>query len=356
MRVPSFRYLAPATVAEAARILREEGPGAKLLAGGTDLVPNMKRRQQVPSTLVALRKVDGLRGVAGGGAQELRLGAGVTLAALAREPRLGAPLRALAVAAGKVATAQIRNQATIGGNLCLDTRCNYYNQNYEWRQAIDFCKKAPAPGGTAQLVVQPQGTCWVAPSSPRCWAVSSSDTAPALIALGAEVTLVSAEGERRLPLQALYQDDGMDYLARRPDELLTEVLVPAHAPGWRSTYWKLRRRGSFDFPVLGVAAALRLEGGVVAEARLCLGAVASHPVSVPTDELVGQPLTDEVIAAFVARAAKPARPLDNTDYHLSWRKRMATAYLTGALRELRGDPPEALGLLARTAARLPVLA
>jgi 4-hydroxybenzoyl-CoA reductase subunit beta len=353
MRSPGAAYRAPTTAEEVARILHAEGPGARVLAGGTDLVPNMKRRQQLPTTLVALRRVDELRRVhsEGGG---LTLGAGLTLSSVVAEGGLGPARNALFVAAGKVATPQIRNAATLGGNLCLDTRCNYYNQNYEWRQAIDYCKKAPSPSGLAQTEVT-VGTCWVAPSSPRCWAVCSSDTAPALIALGAEISLVSVEGERRIPLHELYRDDGMAYLTKRPDELLTAVHLPALKDGWRSTYWKLRRRGSFDFPVLGVAGALRLEGGVVTAARLCLGAVASYPVSIPTDDLVGTDLSDEVIQAFAAQASRPAKPLDNTDYNLSWRKRMCTAYIVGALRELRGDPPESLGLLARTAARLPVL-
>jgi len=354
MRIPSFRYVAPGSVDEAVRILRDEGPSASLLAGGTDVLPNMKRRQHLPKTLVALRRVAGLKEVAANG--ELTLGAGLTLSDVAGHDALGPGHAALRIAAAKVATPQIRNMGTLGGNLCLDTRCNYYDQSYEWRQAIDFCKKAPAPGGVALTEVQPEGVCWVAPSSPRCWAVSSTDTAPALMALGAEVSLRSADGERRIPLADLYHDDGMAFLTKAPDELLTRVHVPALA-GWKSTYWKLRRRGSFDFPVLSVGAAVKLgpSGGVEA-ARVVLGAVTSRPLVVPTDALVGGELTDEAIAAFADAAAKPARPLDNTDFHLSWRKRVIREYVIGALRELRGDDPEQLGLLARSAARILPLA
>src|SRR5262249_54002220 len=155
----------------------------------------------------------------------------------------------------------LRNMGTIGGNLCLDTRCNYYDQNYEWRKAIDFCMKKDGE------------TCWVATSSPKCLAVSSTDTAPALIALGASVTLLSASGTRTVPVEALYSNDGIHYLTRRPDEILTSVRVPRLA-GWRSTYWKLRRRGSFDFPVLSVAAAARFaKDGTIEDARIVLGAV-----------------------------------------------------------------------------------
>ena len=134
---------------------------------------------------------------------------------------------------------------TLGGNLCLDTRCNYYDQNYEWRKAINFCMKKDGK------------TCWVATSSPKCLAVSSTDTAPALLALDATVTLVSAEKTRKIALADLYRNDGIHYLTRQPTEILTAIDVP-RLEGWRSTYWKLRRRGSFDFPVLSVAAALKL--------------------------------------------------------------------------------------------------
>jgi 4-hydroxybenzoyl-CoA reductase subunit beta len=322
MRCPPFGYRAPATIAEAAAILASEGPGSRVLAGGTDLVPNMKRRHQNPSVLVALRRVAGIREVAADGAG-LRLGAGLTLAQLAADPRV-APWRALACAADSVASPHIRNAGTLGGNLCLDTRCNYYDQNHEWRRSIDFCMKAAGE------------ICWVAPQSPRCWAVSSTDTAPALIALGARVRLVSSGGTRELPVEELYRDDGIDYLTRRPDEILTEVAL-ADATGWRSTYWKLRRRGSIDFPALSVAVAIRRDaGGTVTGARIVFGAVGSLPVvSDAAAGLVGQRLTDEVIDDCAARAAKAdAKPLDNTDFTIGWRKKVARAYVAGALREL----------------------
>ena len=216
---------------------------------------------------------------------------------------------------------------TIGGNLCLDTRCNYYDQSYEWRKAIDFCMKKDG------------ATCWVATGSPTCLAVSSTDTAPALFALGAHVTLVSAGGTRDVAVADLYRNDGIHYLTRRPDEILTAVHVPA-LEGWRSVYWKLRRRGSFDFPVLSVAAALKLGAdGTVEAARIVLGAVASRPIDAAAGAaaLVGQPLTDEVIAHAADSAAKPAKPMDNTDFDLTWRKRVAKDVVTYALRELRGD-------------------
>jgi 4-hydroxybenzoyl-CoA reductase subunit beta len=213
---------------------------------------------------------------------------------------------------------------TLGGNLCLDTRCNYYNQSYEWRKAIDFCLKKDGD------------ICWVATASKRCVAVSSTDTAPALIALNAAVTLVSVSGSRSVSVENLYKNDGIEYLSRRPDEILSEVRVPA---GWKSTYWKLRRRGSFDFPILGVAAALKFEKEIITDARIALGAVASRPFLVEKagEFLKGKKLTDEVIAQAAQLVANRAKPMDNTDMDLYWRKEVADDFTEYALREVRGD-------------------
>jgi 4-hydroxybenzoyl-CoA reductase subunit beta len=332
MRLPYFRYHAPCSVAEAARILAGEGPEAMLLAGGTDLLPNMKRRQQEPRTIVALRQVQELRRIDNG--QGLRLGAGLTLSTLVRNRTLAQQYTGLWQAAAQVATPHLRSMGTLGGNLCLDTRCNYYDQNYEWRQAIDFCMKKSGE------------TCWVATSSPRCLAVSSTDTAPALMSLGARVRLVSASGERVLEVEQLYENDGIHYLKRRPDEILTDVqLEPAQ--GWRSSYWKLRRRGSFDFPVLSAAVAARLSpDGTVETARIVLGAVASRPLPCPAASsfLTGKKLTDGVVAEAAAQAARLAKPMDNTDFTLHWRKRVTQEFVTYALRELRGDEMQATRL------------
>lgn len=319
MRLPWFEFRAPRTVAEAAKILAGEGPQAMLIAGGTDLVPNMKRRHQSPKTLVSLRGVAELRKANG------TLGAGLTLTDLVESSRVKEKYRGLWQAAAQVATPHLRNMGTLGGNLCLDTRCTYYNQSHEWRQAIDFCLKKDGE------------TCWVATASKRCVAVSSTDTAPALIALGAKVKLESAQGGREVALADLYRNDGIDYLTRRADEVLTEVAIP---DGWASSYWKLRRRGSFDFPVLGVAVALRLSGdGTVEEARVALGAAASRPFLVDKagEFLKGKRLSDGVIAEASTIIASRAKPMDNTDLDLYWRKDVAGSFAGYALREARGD-------------------
>jgi 4-hydroxybenzoyl-CoA reductase subunit beta len=217
--------------------------------------------------------------------------------------------------------------ATLGGNLCLDTRCNYYDQNYEWRKSIGFCLKKDGD------------ICWVAPGSAKCMAVSSTDTAPVLMALGARVRLVSRAGEREVALTELYQNDGIHYSKRQPNELLTEVLLDS-LDGWKSTYWKLRRRGSFDFPVLSVAAAVRLSSkGIVREARMVVGSVACRPLlaAEASRSLLGGPLDQESIAQAATLAARMAKPLDNTDFNMTWRKRVTAEFVAYALRELRGD-------------------
>src|SRR5438105_9572986 len=268
IRLPPFTYLAPTTLGDAARLMAEHGCDAMLVAGGTDLYPNMKRRQFEPKVLVGLRGIRELRGVGGSTAGGFTVGAGTTLSAVAAHRDIVRDYPALAAAAGLVSSPQLRNMGTIGGNVCVDTRCNYYNQTYEWRKAVGFCTKKDG------------AICLVAPGSPRCWAVSSSDTAPVLWSLGARVRLHSPTGERTIPVEALFRDDGIEYLAKRPDEILTEILLPP-ADGWRSAYLKLRRRGSFDFPVLGVAVAVRMEGDVVRDARIVVGAAASQPRPAP---------------------------------------------------------------------------
>lgn len=326
MRLPLFEFRTPRTIAEAARILDGEGKNAMALAGGTDLLPNMKRRQQVPRTLMSLRQVEGLREIQLDDSG-LKLGACLTLTDIAEDARFRNGYSALWQAAAQVATPHIRNVATLGGNICLDTRCNYYDQSYEWRKAINFCMKKD---GTR---------CWVALSSPKCVAVSSTDTAPALIALGARVNLVSHSGEREVFLSELFNNDGMNYLTRRPDEILTEVVVDS-AHNWKSTYWKLRRRGAFDFPVLSVAAAAKFaKDGTVEEARIVIGSVAPRPLLAidAANFLAGHRLSAETIEQAATFAAGIARPLDNTDFDMTWRKKVAAEFVTYALRELRGD-------------------
>src|SRR5215831_6469109 len=329
LRLPKFRYLQPKSLNDAVRMMADGGPDAMFVAGGTDLYPNMKRRQQTPKVVIGLAQIKDLRTMKGQPKEGMVLGASLTLADVTADSRIQRAYPAVAKAAELISTPLLRNMGSIGGNLLLDTRCNYYDQNYEWRKAIHFCMKKDGD------------ICWVAPSSPRCWAVQSSDCAPVIVAIGAKVKLVSSAGERMIEAADLYLDDGIQHLNKKPDELLTEIHLPP-TNGWRATYWKLRRRGSFDFPVLGVAAWLhQAADGTVEDAKIVLGGVGSHPIesTASQDLIIGKKLTEDVVRQAAEAAYRPAKPLDNTDFAMLWRKEMARHYVGGALRELGGLPP-----------------
>ena len=330
MRLPPFRYLAPKTAQEAAKMLADHAADEAMpVAGGTDLYPNMKRRQFTPKVLVGLASIENTRAVSGSADKGITIGGMMTLTRVEHNELLQAHYPAIATAAELVSSPILRNMGTIGGNLCVDTRCNYYNQTYEWRKSINFCMKKDGE------------ICWVAPSSPRCWAVSSSDTAPVFIALDAECTLVGVDGERRVPVKSLYELDGINFLKKKREEILTEIHVPK-VNGMRATYLKLRRRGSIDFPILGVAAALETrKDGTVEKARIVLTAVESAPVEADKAEtlLIGKKLTEDLIEEAASVAYRPAKPLDNTDLTNAYRKKMARVYVARALRELKGPGP-----------------
>jgi 4-hydroxybenzoyl-CoA reductase subunit beta len=270
--------------------------------------------------------------VTGDARRGFRLGALVTLAEAVEHPELTSAQPGYVEAAGLVSSPPLRNVGTIGGNLCVDTRCNYYDMTFEWRESIGFCMKKDGD------------ICLVAPGSPRCWAISSSDTAPVAVALGATVTLVGPDGERELPAASLYRDDGIDYLAKRPFEVLTSLRLPP-TDGLRSAYAKLRRRGSIDFPLAGVAVALKSEGGVVEWARIVMSGVGSHPVEAPAaaDFLAGKRLGAEVAVAAAELAARPAKPLDNADLSHFWRKRMVRVLVEQALERAAAQDQGVLG-------------
>ncbi|HEY6059691.1 MAG TPA: FAD binding domain-containing protein, partial [Gemmatimonadales bacterium] len=221
LRLPSFTYRQPKTLRDALAMKADAGPEGMYVAGGTDLYPNMKRRQQEPRTVISLMGVPelGADGRIGGSADGMTIGSCITLTQLSAHPTIRQSAPAVGVAAELVSTPLLRNMGTLGGNLCLDTRCNYYDQSYEWRKAIDFCMKKDG------------AICWVAPSSPRCWAVTSSDVAPVMVAIGAEYVLVGPGGERVVPAARFYNNDGINYLTKQPDEILSAVRVPA-ANGW----------------------------------------------------------------------------------------------------------------------------
>ncbi len=332
MRLPKFEYRTPRTIAEAVKIIGDTGPEAQFVAGGTDLYPNMKRRQQTPRTVVSVMRLSELNRVTGAGGQGLVIGASVTLTDICENEIIKRDYPVIAGAARTISTPILRNMGTIGGNLLLDTRCNYYDQNYEWRKGINFCLKKDGD------------VCWVAPGSSKCWAVQSSDLVPVMVAIGAKFRLASTLGERMIDAAGFYNDDGIDYLKKRPDELLVDILLPP-TNGWRASYQKLRRRGAFDFPVLGVAACIHYRTPTrrssdriseVTDAKIVLGAIAPSPIQVTeaAQELIGQPFDDDHIQAAAEACYNKARPLDNTDFVMNWRKQMTRQYTLRALREL----------------------
>jgi 4-hydroxybenzoyl-CoA reductase subunit beta len=339
LRLPPFTYRPARSLADAASRLAGEGAAegrARLVAGGTDLWPNMKRRHQKADTVIGLSTVPELREITADG--ELRVGATATLTEVERHPAVRERWPALARAVRSISSPPLRNMGTLGGNVCVDTRCTYYNQTEEWRRSIDYCMKEEGE------------ICWVAPSSPRCWAHSASDSAPMLIALRARVRLVSEEGERTIPLEDLYRNDGIDYLAKRPEEIVAELFVPQESDveHCRSAFWKLRRRGSIDFAVLSVGATIWLDGdgsdAEITDARIFLGAVASYPAAAKksAEALIGERLTEEAVREAAAVARKNATPMDNTDFQAQWRGAVVGKYVEAALRDCAGLPQERL--------------
>ena len=335
MRLPKFEYRAARTVDEAlgwmssfgSAMAKDPEAEAMLMAGGTDLLPNMKHKVFMPRLVIGLRSVTALKGLAYEPERGLRIGASVRLCELASSPLVAELYPALGVAAASVSTPQLREMGTIGGNLCLDTRCNYYNQSEFWRRAREFCLKKGSD------------VCRVAPNGTGCYAVSSCDTAPVLIALGAKARVASGDGDRIVPVRQLYQDDGIHPVYLRAGEVLTDILVPVAEGNWRSAYAKYRVRGAFDFPIASIAVVAQFDGDTCVEARLVLQGVATAPVSLPEAEglLRGRPWTAELLEEVADLAYRSAHPMDNTAGTISLRRRMVRAYTRQVLMALVED-------------------
>jgi len=323
LRLPPFKYLAPQSIKEAVKLKHQFGESAMYFAGGTDLFPNMKRRQYNTKILIGLRNLKELRKI--DFEDGLKIGAGVTLSTLEENSEIRKNYPVLAKAAGLVSTPQLRNMGTIGGNLCLDTRCSYYNQNYQWRKSLGFCMKKDGK------------KCWVALSSPKCLAVSSSDCAPVIMALNGEIKLIGHEGERRITANDFYINDGITFLNKKPDELVVSLSLPPLKEGWIMNYEKLRRRDSIDFPILGIAIALRLkDSGECEEARIVIGAVASSPLRAYEAEkkIIGKKLSSDRIELAAKIVSKIAKPVENTDMSLFFRKKMVRQFVIKAIQDV----------------------
>jgi 4-hydroxybenzoyl-CoA reductase subunit beta len=313
------------TAAHAAALLASL-PGARIIAGGTDLVPNLRRGIGMPAALIDVSGIAGFAAIARD-PQGWRIGAGTTLATIAADESITRELPALAQAAASVAGPGHRSVATLGGNLCLDTRCVFYNQSQWWRQSNDFCLKH---GGD---------TCHVAPQGKRCHAAFSGDVAPALIALDATAEIVGPRNTRTVPLAELYADDGAACLRLEANELIAAVCVPPQPEGSRSGYRKARVRGAMDFPLAGVAMRATFEQGKLASLRVALTGTNSRPLLLDgIDALYGAPVDEAMLAALGKRIGKQVSPMRTTVTASNYRRQVAIVMAQRLIGDLAGAP------------------
>ena len=317
----AFVLKRPTSLAEAAALLATE-PGARLLAGGTGLMPNLRRGIESPATVIDLGAVRDLADLVLTD-DGLELGAGLTLSRLAADGRIERSYRALFEAARNVAGPSHRNAATVGGNLCLDTRCVFYNQSAWWRAANQYCMKR---GGEI---------CHVAPQGKHCHAAFSGDLAPALLVLNAEVELVASRGTRRIGLGELYRDDGAAHLALGPDEMLARIFAPKPPARLASGYRKACVRGAIDFPLAGVACALSISGGELTELHVAITGTNSQPIVLTgTEALLGRPVVADTLTALAKLVQKQVSPMRTTVTQSNYRRQVAAALAQRLMREL----------------------
>lgn len=307
-----FTLLRPNSVAEAIAA-RAAKSGARFLAGGTDLLANMRRGLVQPEVLIDLGGIAELRGITydAHDGQALRIGAGTTLEQLATDPLLH-DYPALVEAALAIAGPTHRAVGTVGGNLCLDTRCQFYNQSDSWREANNFCMKLAGD------------TCRVAPKSDRCYAAFSGDLAPALMVHGAVAEIAGPSGVRYSPLAEIYADDGIAYLTLAPEEMLVALRVPPIAGllGLRSGYQKIRVRGALDFPLAGVAVALRLENNQLLELRVAVTGADSRPLLINGLEALCGIALDDALAQLDKLLRKQVGPMETSITPAAYRRRV----------------------------------
>jgi len=324
MSLPAFSLLRPRALDEALGHLAQHGPDAMVVAGGTDLVPNLQAGLYSPRALVDIKGLRDLRGIRFDSGQGLHVGALTTMTEIAESEIIRRHYPVLAEAAATVASPILRNMGTLGGNLCLDTRCLWYNQSQFWRKSCGYCLKKDG------------SVCHVAPGGKFCWAVWSGDTAPALLALDAELEIACPRGRRRLPVAEFYKNDGMDRIRLARDEILTGAFVPARTAGYRGLYHKLRIRGSIDYPLAGVALAMKVEEGVCVDARLGLTAVNPAPLLVReiTELLRGQRYSPELVEAAAKAVIRTGKPLKTSVSTPEYRREMLHVFARRALTQL----------------------
>jgi 4-hydroxybenzoyl-CoA reductase subunit beta len=321
LSLSEFKLLRPRAVEEATRYLSEHAANVRVLAGGTDLIPSMRQKLFEPQYVLDLRGIAAMRGIRPQPDGGVEIGAATSLRAIERSDFLRQHYPVLTEAAATVASPVLRNMGTIGGNICLDTRCLWYNQSLTWRKGCGFCIKKDGD------------LCHVAPGGTKCWAVFSGDTPPALLCLDAEIEIASASGTRRVPLRDFYTGLGEDYRKLQPNELVTRIFLPASAAGYSGVYRKLRVRGSIDYPLAGVAVVMKRANGHVAEARVGITAVNPAPLLVKgiADLLTGKAVDETLAAAVGDLAARTAKPLTTSALTPEYRREVIRIFTKRAV-------------------------
>ncbi len=323
MSLPSFQLLRPKTLDEAVALMAKHDGEAKIVAGGTDLLPSMKQKLFTPAYVLDLRGVGELRGIRNMPGNGVEIGALTTLTAIEHSAIIRKDYPVLYEAVKTVASPVLRNMGTLGGNVCLDTRCLWYNQSLLWRKSCGFCLKKDG------------NLCHVAPGGNFCWATFSGDTPPALLCLGAEVEIAGPEGLRRTPLSEFYVNDGIVRLHLAPNEIVTRVHLPEAAAGWRGSYQKLRVRGSIDYPLAGVAVALKMKSGRVEDARVAITALNPAPFLVKDADaqLIGMVPSEEIAERIGELAARTAKPLTTSALTPEYRREMVRVFAKRAVMQ-----------------------
>ena len=321
MSLPEFKLLRPRGIEEAIRHLGEHEGNVRVLAGGTDLIPSMRQKLFDPEYVLDLRGIAALRGIKPQSDGGVEIGASTTLRAIERSDYLRQHYPVLTEAAATVASPVLRNMGTIGGNICLDTRCLWYNQSLTWRKGCGFCIKKDGD------------LCHVAPGGTKCWAVFSGDTPPALLCLNAEVEIASATGTRRISLSDFYTGLGDNYRKLQANELVTRVFLPTASADYRGVYRKLRVRGSIDYPLAGVAVVMKRSNGHIADAQVGITAVNPAPLVVKgaAELLTGRAIDEALAEAVGDLAAKTAKPLTTSALTPEYRREMIRVFTKRAV-------------------------
>ena len=321
MSLPAFQLLRPKTLSEAIALMGKHSGEVKVVAGGTDLLPSMKQKLFTPPYVLDLRGISELRGIRNLPGNGVEIGALTTLSAIEHSPLVRKDYPVLYDAVRTVASPVLRNMGTIGGNLCLDTRCLWYNQSLLWRKSCGFCLKKDGD------------LCHVAPGGKFCWATFSGDTPPALLCLGAEIEIAGPGGLRRTPLSEFYVNDGIVRLHLAPNEIVTRIHLPESSAGWRGSYQKLRVRGSIDYPLAGVAVALRMRAGRVEDARVAVTAVNPAPFLVKDADahLIGMVPCEAIAEQIGDLAARTAKPLTTSALTPEYRRELVRVFAKRAV-------------------------